>query len=259
MQLRTRSSLTVLALAALGSVAAAFAQSEPKALTVFAASDLGPALERLVPLFEKTANAKVTMVLGSSGTMAQQIRNGAPADVFFSANERFIDDLAGDTAILPNTRVRYARGRIVTVTLKANAERISSLRDLAEPRVRRVAIANPGHAPYGEAARQALEATGLWKVVEPKLVYAENVQQTIQFVRSGSADAAIAARSIVELPDLAWTLIDADLHAPITQMAAVVSRTKDRALASAFLTFINGQQGRAVLAQFGFLPPASRN
>jgi molybdate transport system substrate-binding protein len=241
--------------AVLLAVSFAGAQVPPPELTVFAASDLGPALQKIVPPFEQQAHAKVTVVLGSSGTLAQQIRNGAPADVFLAANESFIDGLVPEGLVLAESRLRYARGRLVTVTLKSSAIRVDSLQALADPKVRRVAIANPVHAPYGLAAQQALQASGLWTAVQPKLVYGENVQQAVQFVRSGSADAGIVARSIVDIPDLAWTLVDTKLHAPLNQTAGVVSRTKQRALALSFLEFVNGAQGRSVMRQFGFLLP----
>jgi molybdate transport system substrate-binding protein len=194
-------------------------------------------------------------VLGSSGNLAQQIRNGAPADVFFAANESFIEGLVSDGLVFPESRLRYARGRLVSVTLTSAAVRVTSLHDLADPKVRRVAIANPAHAPYGLAARQALEASGLWNAVQPKLVFGENVQQAVQFVRSGSVDAGIVARSVVDAPDLSWTLVDTKLHAPLNQMAAVVSRTRQREVASSFLKFVDGVQGRLVMRQLGFLLP----
>jgi molybdate transport system substrate-binding protein len=233
----------------------AIAQAPTHALIVFAASDLGPALQKIVPQFEKTARAKVTVALGSSGTLAQQIRNGAPADVFFAANESFIDSLVPDGLVLSDSRVRYARGRIVVVTLHSSHARIKSLKNLADPMVRRIAIANPAHAPYGLAAKQALEASGLWKLVQPKLVFGENVQQAVQFVRSGSVDAGIVARSVAEGPDLTWELVDDNLHAPVNQMAAIVTRTKEPTLARSFLEFVSGEQGRSVMRQLGFLLP----
>ena len=233
----------------------AIAQAPIHSLIVFAASDLGPALQKIVPQFEKTARAKVTVALGSSGTLTQQIRNGAPADLFFAANEGFIDGLIPDGLVLSESRLRYARGRIVVVTLHSSHARIKSLKDLADPTVRRIAIANPAHAPYGLAAQQALEASGLWKLVQPKLVFGENVQQAVQFVRSGSVDAGIVARSIVEGADLTWELVDDNLYAPVNQMAAIVTRTKEPALARSFLDFVSGEQGRAVMRQLGFLLP----
>jgi molybdate transport system substrate-binding protein len=241
-----------LALCLSGSLAMVSAQT--RELTVFAASDLGPALQTIVPAFEKTTAAKVTVVLGSTGNLAQQIRNGAPADVFLAASDSFIDGLVADKAVLPDSRVRYARGRIVIATPKAAAP-VGSLKDLADPRIRRIAIANPAHAPYGLAAQQALQTAGVWNAVHSKLVFGENVQQAVQFVRSGAVDAGIVARALVDGPDFHWTLVDAELHAPIEQTAAVTTRSTQPALARVFLEFVNGSSGRTVLRQLGFLLP----
>ena len=228
-------------------------QSQP--LTVFAASDLGPSFKQIVPKFEETNRVKVTLVLGSTGMLAQQIRNGAPADLFFAANESFVRDLSAESLTLQQTETLYARGRIAAVTLKSSVIRVSDLKDLANPRIRRVAIANPQHAPYGLAARQALERLGLWAAVQPKLVFGENVQQAVQFVRSGSAEAGIVARSVAATPDLSWTLVDGELHAPLNQVAVVLARTKQAPAAKSFLDFVNGAQGRVFMRQFGFLLP----
>jgi molybdate transport system substrate-binding protein len=224
-------------------------------LMVFAASDLGPPFRQIVPHFERATGARVTLVLGSTGVLTQQIRNGAPADVFFAANESFITTLAAENLTLRHTHALYARGRIATVTLRPGGIRLHALADLADARVRRIAIANPQHAPYGLAARQALEAAGLWKTVEPKLVFGENVQQAVQFVRSGSAEAGIVARSVADTPDLEWQLVDDRLHAPLNQMAAVTARTKQPGLSTSFIEFVNGVEGRMVMRQFGFLLP----
>ena len=144
---------------------------------------------------------------------------------------------------------------MAAVTLKSNPIRIDRLEDLNNPRVKRIALANPQHAPYGLAARQALEAAGLWKTLEPRLVFGENVQQAVQFVRSGSADAGLVARSVADTPDLAWTLVDDSLHAPLNQVAVALARTRQPAAAISFIEFVNGTQGRAVMRQFGFLLP----
>jgi molybdate transport system substrate-binding protein len=231
-------------------------QALPSApLMVFAASDLGPAFAQLVPQFERTTRTDVTLVLGSTGMLAQQIRNGAPADVFFAANESFINDLTAENLTLRQTMTLYARGRIATVTLKSGGIRINDLEDLADPRLRRVAIANPQHAPYGLAAKQALEKVGLWTTLEPKLVFGENVQQAVQFVRSGSAEAGLVARSVADTADLEWKLVDDKLHAPLSQMAVVLARTKQPAASMSFIEFVNGTQGRLAMRQFGFLLP----
>ena len=224
-------------------------------ITVFAASDLGPPFKQIVPAFERETATKVTVVLGSTGMLAQQIRNGAPADVFFAANEAFIAQLSSESLTIDATRRVYARGRIATVTARRAGARIDGLEDLAQPRVRRIAIANPAHAPYGLAARQALEAAGLWKAVQPKLVYGENVQQAMQFVRSGSADAGIVARSVADAPDVIWALVDEQLHAPLDQVCAVLARTRQPAASTTFIQFVGGTQGRGVMRGFGFELP----
>jgi molybdate transport system substrate-binding protein len=240
-----------------GTTAAAVRAQTPASapVMVFAASDLGPPLKQIVQAYERTTGGAVTLVFGSTGMLTQQIRNGAPADVFFAANESFINDLTAENLTLRHTRVLYARGRVATATLKSAGIRVESLADLADPRFRRIAIANPQHAPYGLAARQALEAAGLWKTLEPRLVFGENVQQAVQFVRSGSAQAGLVARSVVETPDLDWKLVDERLHAPLNQMAVVLARTKHVDASTAFLAFVNGSMARAVMRRFGFLLP----
>jgi molybdate transport system substrate-binding protein len=222
------------------------------AITVFAAADLGPAFKQLVPAFERQTGTRVTLVLGSTGLLTQQIRNGAPADVFFAANATYVDQLSAESLARNGSRTRYARGRIALVSLKASGVGIADLKALAAPAIRRVAIANPLHAPYGVAARQALEAAGVWNAVQPKLVYGENVQQAVQFVRSGSADAGIVALSVANTPDLQRTVIDRELHEPLDQVAVVLARTKHAEAAQSFIDFVNGSAGRAVLRQFGF-------
>jgi molybdate transport system substrate-binding protein len=156
--------LTRLWFIAVGLWAAAAAAQPPAAtpLTVFAASDLGPAFKQIVPEFERKTRSAVTLVLGSTGMLTQQIRNGAPADVFFAANESFIKELAAENLTRRQSHTLYARGRIVIVTLASGGVRVGDLSDLANARIRRIAIANPQHAPYGLAAKQALETAGLW-------------------------------------------------------------------------------------------------
>lgn len=232
------------------------AQAPPAAsLMVFAASDIGPPFAQIVPQFERQTRTDVTLVLGSTGMLTQQIRNGAPADVFFAANESFIHELTAENLTLRQTTSLYARGRIAAVALRSSGIRINDLQDLTDPRVRRIAIANPQHAPYGQAAKQALETAGLWAPLEPKLVYGENVQQAVQFVRSGSAEAGLVARSVADTSDLHWTLVDDSLHTPLSQMAIVLARTKQLAASMSFIAFVNGTQGRLVMRQFGFLLP----
>jgi len=234
---------------------AAGRQVQETPVTVFAASDLGPSFNWIVPLFERETGRRVTLVLGSTGTLTQQIRNGAPADVFFAASETYIRQLSDESLTVETTQRLYARGILALITLRSSGTHVANLKDLTGAGIRRIAIANPLHAPYGLAARQALEAAGVWTLVQPKLVYGENVQQAAQFVRSGSAEAGVVARSIADVPDLTWTTVDQHLHAPLDQVAIVLKRTKDRDGAMAFIEFVNGGRGRAVMRRFGFLLP----
>lgn len=247
--------LSALVVAAFATGSESTPAQTPAALTVFAASDLGPAFKQIIPQFERQTGSSVTLVLGSTGMLAQQIRNGAPADVFFAANESFVKQLTAEQLTRPQTTALYARGRIAIVALKSTPIHIEALANLADERVRRIAMANPQHAPYGLAAKQALEAAGIWKAVEPKLVFGENVQQAVQFVRSGSADAGLVARSVSDTADLRWSLVDAGLHAPLDQVAVVLARTRQPRTAAAFIAFVNSADGRIIMRQFGFLMP----
>lgn len=231
------------------------AQTQPAGLTVFGASDLALAFKEIAPLFEKSAGAKVTLVLGSTGNLAKQIEHGAPADVFFSANVAFVDALRAQGAIIPETRTLYAQGRIVLVTSVKTGLRLQGLADLRRPEVRRIAIANPDHAPYGKAAQEALQTSGLWAEVKPKLVYGENIRHTLQFVETGAVEAGIVALSVADVSGLVHVPIDPALHAPLNQMAAVVKRSPRPELGLAFIQFVNGPEGRPIMRRYGFRLP----
>ncbi len=227
-------------------------------LTVFTAADLVPALRALAARFERSTQATVVLVPGSTGTLTQQLRNGAPADLFFSADQAAPDALVREGLAEPSSRVQYARGLLALVTPPPPAPSVRRLADLGSPAIRRIAMANPAHAPYGLAARRALERAGLWAAVQSKLVYGENVQQAAQFVRSGSVDAGIVARSLVGGSELSWTMVDPTLYTPLAQSAVVMARSAHKPLARSFLELVTGPAGAAVLQQFGFLPPGGR-
>ena len=238
----------------LGAAAPAGGQGSP-ALTVFAAADLAFAFRELVPRFEQAAGAKVTLVLGSTGNLAWQIEHGGPSDVFFAADERFVDQLIARGVLMPETRALYAQGQLVLATARSFGPKLTDLRGLLDPRVRHVAIANPAHAPYGLRAEEALRSAGVWEAVRPKLVYGENIRHTLQFLQSGTAEAGIVARSIAEVPEIAWVPIDPSLHRPLNQAVAVVARSPRRDLAKSFIRFVNGPEGREVMRRHGFLLP----
>jgi molybdate transport system substrate-binding protein len=231
--------------------------AETPTLTVAAAADLRKAFQELAPFFEKETGAKVKLVFGSSGLLTKQAANGAPFDLLFSANEDYILDLEKKGHLLPGTRMLYAIGRLVIWTRKEGPRPIS-LTELAQPLYRRIAIANPEHAPYGAAAQEALQKAGIWNVVKPRLVYGENVQQTLQYAQTGNATVAIVALSLVIGLEGCHVVIPEKLHAPIRQGAGVLKRTKNISLACHFLAFIRGRKGQAILRQYGFIVPRSK-
>jgi molybdate transport system substrate-binding protein len=250
----TRCSLVALALV-LAAARAAEAQPAATTLVVYAAADLDMAFREIKPLFEKATGARVTLVMGSTGNLAKQIGHGAPADVFFAANESFVDDLRAAGAVIPQTRALYAQGRIVLAAPKKSVIAVRELTDLLKREVRRVAIANPAHAPYGRAAQEALERAGVWEKVKPKLVYGENIRHALQFVETGAVEAGIVALSIVDAPGIAYAPIDPKLYAPLNQVAAVVKRSPHPDLGAAFIRFVNGAEGRPILKRYGFFLP----
>ena len=224
-------------------------------LVVFAASDLQFALAELSNVFAAAGHKKPTISFGSTGTLSQQIENGAPADLFFAADESYLVGLERKGLVLTGTRQLYAIGRIVLVE-RTGLPPVTTLADLARPDIRRVAIANPDHAPYGRAARDAMMRVGLWSTVQPHLVLGENISQTFQFVATGNADAGVVALSLaMGTPGTRYTIIDAGLHEPIAQSAGVLARTRQPVTAREFLAFVNGAPGRPIMKKYGFALP----
>lgn len=228
-------------------------QTRPE-LVVAAAADLVFAFRELVPAFERSHRATVTLTLGSTGQLARQIEHGAPFDVFFAANMSFIEALREKGHVRPESVEPYAQGLIVLATHQKRPP-LARLEDLTQNTVTRVAIANPGHAPYGVAAKEALEKAGLWERVGPKLVYGENISQALQFLRTENVDAAILALSVAQVPEIRSNLIDRALYRPIVQGVAVTIRAREPDVARAFIRFVNGPEGRSIMKRFGFLMP----
>jgi len=208
-------------------------------LIVAAASDLAP----LTPKLERAYKEKIRFTLASSGSLKQQIENGAPFDVFLSANEQYVKDLA--VAGLVTDATIYATGRIALWSPNGS---VSSLADLKKKSVTHIAIPNPQHAPYGVAARQALESQGVWKDVEPKIVYGENVRQALQFAESGNVEAVITSWTLLIGKG---TLLPAEWHSPIRQTGAVVKSSNQPGAARRFLKFLLSPEIQKILNDGG--------
>ncbi len=227
-------------------------------LTIAAASDLQFAMPEIVAGFRAAhPDDAVEVIYGSSGKFSAQLANGAPFDMFFSADISYPRALE-QQGLTSGPATPYALGRIVLWSLKPELGRLS-LKELPTAAIRKFAIANPDHAPYGKRAREALEYANVWMAMAPKLVRGENIAQTAQFIDSGAADAGIVALSLVLAPGLkdrgAWTLIPDTWHEPLEQGYVITRRAKDNPLAAAFAAWIDSAAARAVMRRYGFVLP----
>lgn len=230
-------------------------QANKQEIIVAAAADLAPAFEELGQKFEQETGLKVTFSFGSTGTLAKQIENGAPFDLFAAANIAFVDNLEKEGLILPDTKALYARGRITIWTLADSPLKVQRLEDLGNLGFDYLAIANPEHAPYGIAAKEALQSAGVWDRVKSKLVFGENVRQTQQYAETGNAEVAISALSLSVQSKGRWVLIPQELHRPLDQALAIIKSSKHEQQARQFSAFINGPEGRPIMRKFGFILP----
>lgn len=228
-------------------------------LVVAAASDLTFAFQEIGALFEQKTGVKVSFNFGSTGQLAQQIEQGAPFDLFAAANESFVNELAARDRLLPDTIALYAQGRITLWTLADSGLKIERVEDLSQPGIKHIAIANPDHAPYGVAAREAMQSIGIWDTIQSRLVLGENALATLQYGIRGDVDVVIAPLSLsVTQKEGRWVLIPAELHKPINQALAVVKDSSHQADARAFASFINGPKGRPIMIKYGFVLPSEQ-
>ena len=230
-------------------------------ITVAAAADLNYALTELASRFEASAGNKVKLSFGASGNLFSQIQNGAPFDLFFSADEDYPKKLASTGVVDASSLRIYALGHLalwVPASSTLDPEKLQ-MELLTQPGVAKIAIANPQHAPYGRAAMAALEHYGLRDKVANKLVIGENVSQAAQFVQSGNAQAGLIAMSLAKSPAMAsagrFWMLPPDAYPEMKQAAAIVSASKHKATAQAFLEFVLSADGAATLRKFGLTPP----
>jgi molybdate transport system substrate-binding protein len=226
------------------------------ALRVAAASDLSFSFREIGAAYEKATGTRVDFSFGSTGLLEKQLAEGAPFDVFAAADMSFADDAVKAGACLADSKILYATGRIVLFPAKDAEFAARSIADLADPRVTRIAIANAEHAPYGRAAKQAMDRAGVWDTVQSKVVYGDNVSQALQFALSGNADVAIVALSLAVATPGEWTVIPADLHDRLDQALVVCVRGKAGTDAGRrFAAYVGSPTARAVMHKYGFLLP----
>ncbi|HTQ96850.1 MAG TPA: molybdate ABC transporter substrate-binding protein [Candidatus Acidoferrum sp.] len=229
-------------------------------LRVAAAADLQFAMRDLGGQFEKKSGTKLAVTYGSSGNFRAQIENGAPFDLFFSADSEYPQQLVASGAADAQSLTVYAQGHLVLWA--PGNEKLNVAKKgfdvLQDPKVARIAIANPEHAPYGKAAVAALQKAGLYEQVKGKLVYGENISQTAQFVQSGSAQVGLIALSLTFAESMKggdiWD-IPARLYPTIRQAAVIVAKSPNKTAAKAFLDFVKSDEGRKILSNYGFTLP----
>jgi molybdate transport system substrate-binding protein len=229
--------LAFLAIAAIGTLRA---QQPP--LRVGAAADLQPVLPAILAAYQQQTGRSIFATYQASATLAAQIENGAPFDLFLSADMSFPERLISEGIADSATPVLYAHGTLVLWTRKNSRFANPSLETLKNPQLKTLAIANPDHAPYGRAAMAFLTRAGLIDALRPKFVTAENIAQTAQFVDSGNADAGLISMTSALTPRLRedgnFFLIPRDLYPPIEQGAVVLKRSRDPRAAHQFLNYL---------------------
>ncbi|WP_096186647.1 molybdate ABC transporter substrate-binding protein [Evansella halocellulosilytica] len=233
----------------IGGCSSATEQSDT--LYVAAASDMYHALTEVGHAFTEKTDVEIEFTYGSTGQLTQQIQEGAPFDLFLAAHDSYIDQLIDREAVYEDSKAYYSRGTIVFMhTPKVNIDDQGEF--LLNDDVTTVTIANPEHAPYGKAAKEALESLEIWNEVEPKIVYAENIRQAYQYVESGNADVGIIALALMNETDLYFEKIDGQLHEPIRQALAIPRQTNNKELAEQFSDFILSEEGQGILKSYGF-------
>jgi molybdate transport system substrate-binding protein len=224
-------------------------KAEQSDLTVAAAANLTDVFAQVGQAFTQQTRIRVVFSYGSTAQLAQQIENAAPFDVFAAADTVHVDQLVRAGKILPESRVVYARGRLA---LWDPHDSVKKLDDLTAPSIRFVAIAKPEAAPYGEAAVESLKSAGIWDRVQPKVVYATNINMAKQYAATGNADAAFTAYSLVQHERGRIIIVDEKLHQPINQAVGIVSASGRKADGRRFIAFLTGKEGCAILERFGY-------
>ena len=237
-------------------VSISIAQTAP---TVAAASDLKFALEEIAANYKSDKKQEVKLVFGSSGVLWQQVKNGAPFGLLMSADEAYIDDLY-KSGLTVDEGSLYAIGRIVLLQKKGNSIKLSADKDglvKAIQAAKKIAIANPDHAPYGRAAKEYLMNIGAWDQAQPKLVFGENISQATMFALTGSADFAISALSLASSPQIQAqandVLIPDSLHKPLKQKIALIKNTAPSA--KDFYLYLREPKSKQVMTRYGFIAP----
>ena len=236
--------------------------SAAQSITIAAAADLQFALQDIAAGFQKQTGKQVKVIYGSSGNFFQQIQNGAPFDMFFSANLDYPKQLEASGLTAPGSFYPYARGKIVLwVSNDSKINLSSGLSSLLDPAVKKIAVANPQHAPYGQAAVAAMQSEGIYDKVKAKIVTGENISQTASYVVSGAADAGVVALSLALSPNMKdkgrYVEIPTAEYPPINQACVILNSSKEKETANQFLSYLKTKAVADTLQRYGFAVPNS--
>lgn len=233
-------------------------QSNAPEITVAAAANLTDVFAEVANQFTAKRGARVVYSFGSTADLTKQIENGGPFDLFASADVEHIDELSRKGLIVPDSRVVYARGRLVIWAPAQSRVKINRIEDVAGADVKTIAIAKPDLAPYGRATVEALKALNLWTTVEPKVVYGTNVSNTKQYAASGNADIAFIPMALVKPGEGPYVEVDERLHQPIDQALAIIKASGKQDLAQRFVDFVLSDEGQAILRRYGYRNPSGK-
>ena len=224
---------------------------DPIPLRIAAASDLTKAFGEIGLKFEKETGVKTEFVFGASGLLEKQLENGAPFDVFASANEAYVDLLIQKKFSSPTSKKLFAQGILGMWSRQESLPPPANLRGLLAPEYHKISIANPAFAPYGKAAKEAMECEKLWASLAPKLVYGENIQQAFQFGKSGNAEIAIVGRSTVYGAGGKFVKLPESDYSPIRQAITPLEGSRRPTEARRFVDFVLGKEGQSILKKYG--------
>jgi len=233
-------------------------QQNMQEINVAAAANLTDAFAEVAKQFTAKSGIRVVYSFGSTADLTKQIENGGPFDVFASADVEHIEELSQKGLIVPDSRALYARGRLVIWTPPQGRVKINRLEDITNADVKVVAIAKPDLAPYGRATVETLKALNIWPQVEPKVVYGTNVSNTKQFATSGNADVAFLPLALMKKGEGQYLEVDEQLHQPIDQALAMVKASSKQDMARRFVNFVLGDEGQAILKQYGYSNPSAK-
>jgi len=247
----------VLSLLLLLLIGSTFGHKEKPPLSVAASANLTNSFSEIGKRFSEETGIPIEFIFGSTGQLTQQIKNGAPVDLFAAADIKSIEELAKEKIIAPETVKNYAQGSIVLVSSDKSKYRAQNLNDLKNSQVKIIAIANPETAPYGKAAQELLTSAGLWEEAQTKIVFGKNIDEVLTYIKTGNADAAFVAKSLVYgteinyYENISWI----NLYQPIIQAMGIIENSKNKDAAFKFSQFVLSPEGSEIMTKYGYNLP----